>query len=509
MLVYNVKLSDADVQRVEDFMIGDRSCAAGEAFSFSTLGCLPCAKGLYKNSSGALPCTPCPVGSTTAREGSLSIASCSLCPVSNPESPCTGVFQIGSSQVPMLYMTEGSSAWVAVKYTTDTANAIVENTWNAANRNYYISQSTLRDCIENATDILMVESTSSVYANMSNAAAFLKVRNNIQIGCAWFKGTHSQNTLVGWMSPYATAKEIPDARLGACDGYMLHCYNCLSPCWMFVFDSCGNGDGSHSRLNQHLRLRDGHYSVARSHSIWFRIPLTLRLSALPPFSVPVSQGLIAMYSADSWRPADSVSKASWLDLSGSGNHVTEIGGTTISVARPVGAPAYIYGAPTAWMQFPAGILPSAQYTLFFVARYNGAAKQRIFQGLTINWLSGFHNIDSLKIGVAFHGSCGWITPATSDSSDNWVVGSDRSNSFRSNGKERGGISACAAFDRLAINKGPSFAPGEESDFAIQSMLVYNVKLSDADVQRVEAWLTAQQPAFTPANMQVRSRADAT
>jgi hypothetical protein len=34
------------------------------------------------------------------------------------------------------------------------------------------------------------------------------------------------------------------------------------------------------------------------------------------------------------------------------------------------------------------------------------------------------------------------------------------------------------------------------------VLVYNVKLSDADVQRVEAWLFAQQPAFTPANMQV-------
>ena len=217
-----------------------------------------------------------------------------------------------------------------------------------------------------------------------------------------------------------------------------------------------------------------------------------------------------MFSADSWRPADYVSKASWLDLSGSGNHVTEIGGTTnISVARPVGAPAYIYGAPTAWLRFPVGILPSAQYTLFYVARYNGAAKQRIFQGLTINWLSGFHNIDSLKIGVAYHGSCGWITPATSDSSDNWVVGSDRSNSFRSNGKERGSISTCAAFDRLAINKGSPFASGEESDFAIQSVLVYNVKLSNADVQQVEAWLIAQQPAFTPANMQVRSRADAT
>jgi hypothetical protein len=92
----------------------------------------------------------------------------------------------------------------------------------------------------------------------------------------------------------------------------------------------------------------------------------------------------------------------------------------------------------------------------------------------------------------------------SDGSDNWVVGSDRSNSFRSNGKERTSAgNTCAEFDRVAINIGPII--NEDSDFAIQSVLVYNVKLSDADVQRVEAWLSAQQPAFTPANMQVRPK----
>jgi len=212
---------------------------------------------------------------------------------------------------------------------------------------------------------------------------------------------------------------------------------------------------------------------------------------------PITAGLIAHYSADSWTGSQ------WFDLSGTGNHVTEVGGSSIAVARPVGAPAYIYGASTAWMKFPEGILPSANYTLFYVARYNGAAKQRIFQGLTSNWLSGFHNSDFLKIGVAFHGSdssCRWITPTTSDSSDNWVLGSDRSNSFRSNGRERAGTNNCVAFERLVVNTGANGV--EVSDFAIQSVLVYNVKLSDADVQRVEAWLQAQQPEFTPANLQV-------
>jgi hypothetical protein len=164
----------------------------------------------------------------------------------------------------------------------------------------------------------------------------------------------------------------------------------------------------------------------------------------------------------------------------------------------------VYGPSTASMKFPAGILPSAAYTLFYVARYNGAARNRIFQGIATNWLSGFW---SDSIGVAWHGSCEFITPSTSDGSDNWVVGSDRSNSLRSNGKERASAgNTCAVFDRLAINTGTWSS--ETSDFAIQSVLVYNVKLSNADVQRVEAWLTAQQPAFTPANLQVRLQHEA-
>ena len=226
-------------------------------------------------------------------------------------------------------------------------------------------------------------------------------------------------------------------------------------------------------------------------------------SFIPP--PPITAGLIAHYTADSWTGSQ------WSDLSGTGNHVTEIGGSSIAVARPVGAPAYVYGASTAWMRFPEGILPSAAYTLFYVARYNGFVKDRIFNGVNTNWLSGFIISESgiPVAGCAAHGelNCGWITQNGYESpldlhGTDWVLGSDRSNSFRSNGKSRtvSGASGCAVFDRLAVNTG--FATGRTSDFAIQSVLVYNVKLSDADVQRVEAWLQAQQPEFTPANLQV-------
>jgi hypothetical protein len=225
-----------------------------------------------------------------------------------------------------------------------------------------------------------------------------------------------------------------------------------------------------------------------------------------PQSPPITAGLIAHYNADSWT------SSRWTDLSGAGNHVTEVGGS-ISVARPVGAPAYIYGDETASMKFPEGILPSAQYTLFFVARFNGLTRisgrpirGRIFQGVNINWLSGFggHNLGDTAepAGVAFHGDCGWITPYTQDIHVfDWVVGTDRSNSFRSNGVLRSNqpLGNCAVFDRICINTGKD--PNVGSPFAIQSVLVYNVKLSDADVLRVEAWLNTFQPAFTPANLQ--------
>ena len=207
------------------------------------------------------------------------------------------------------------------------------------------------------------------------------------------------------------------------------------------------------------------------------------------------QGLIAHYNADSWMGSR------WTDLSGAGNHVTDIGGTTsISVMRPVGAPAYVYGAPTAWMGFPEAILPSAQYTLFYVARYNGAVRGRIFQGVRTNWLSGF--IANLA-GVAHHDSCSWMTGVNDMHCSDWVLGTDRSNSFRSNGEDRTiNSAACTAFDRLAINTGTQ--DGETSDFAVQSVLVYNRKLADADVLKVEAWLSSLQPTFTPGTLQVRS-----
>ena len=85
----------------------------------------------------------------------------------------------------------------------------------------------------------------------------------------------------------------------------------------------------------------------------------------------------------------------------------------------------------------------------------------------------------------------------------WVMGTDRSNSFRSNGVNRTTNGNCTVFDTLAINKG--YNPEQTSDFAVQSVLVYNRKLTDADILKVEEWLTSLQPAFNPANLQASAQ----
>jgi hypothetical protein len=194
---------------------------------------------------------------------------------------------------------------------------------------------------------------------------------------------------------------------------------------------------------------------------------------------PIVSGLVAYYTADSW---DSSSNR-WIDLSGAGNHVTEVGGATaISVMKGQGgAPSYVYGASTAWMKFPVGILPSAAYTLLHVARYNGNTKGHIFFGVnTAYFLSGFYFGRS---GVCYHShNCGSITQTSNDvHGSNWVVSADRSDSYRSNGVDRtvDKNNNCAAYDRLAINAG--YAAYDSSDFAVQTVLVYNRKLVDADI----------------------------
>lgn len=190
--------------------------------------------------------------------------------------------------------------------------------------------------------------------------------------------------------------------------------------------------------------------------------------------LPEYNGLVGMYSADSFDAGAN----KWNDISGSKNDVTDM--ANISIEKTKGKPNYISGNPNSKIVFPAEILPD-QFTLFTVARYSGATKGRIFQGVRSNWLSGFW---SGRAGVAHHN--GWNTKYDDLHGSSWVLGTSWRNGYRSNGIDRTNNEGPNSSDQLAINAG-AFG-GEKSDFQIQYVVVYDRKLDSTEMIGVETVL---------------------
>ena len=153
---------------------------------------------------------------------------------------------------------------------------------------------------------------------------------------------------------------------------------------------------------------------------------------------------------------------------------------------------FLYGGTDDGLRFPTAVMDtSSNYTLFHVARYynpTGApTRGRIFNGATLNWLSGFHGD---KSGVAYHGdppNGGWVTPQTNLHGSQWVLSTDQRNMYRSNGTNRtsSGYSNGAS-DQLGIN-----IRFEYSDWACAEVIVYSRELTSAEYLSVEEYLSAK------------------
>jgi hypothetical protein len=155
---------------------------------------------------------------------------------------------------------------------------------------------------------------------------------------------------------------------------------------------------------------------------------------------------------------------------------------------------FLYGSPTDGLRFPTDAMDAtSNYTLFHVARYfkpTGApARQRIFDGVTTNWLSGF----SLGLaGVAYHSSL--LTAQVDLHGNQWVLSTDQKNRYRSNGTDRtlagytGGTSR-----QLGINYGST--TGERSDWAVAEVLIYDRQLTLSEYLTIEAYLAAKYFGF--------------
>eukprot|EP01083_Nonionella_stella_P104841 300954_1 len=152
--------------------------------------------------------------------------------------------------------------------------------------------------------------------------------------------------------------------------------------------------------------------------------------------------------------------------------------------------------------FPTDVLP-LDWTFFHVAKYNGAARQRIFTGYVHNWLSGFW---TGKSGVAYHSN--WITqyPNVNDiHGSDLVFSTDQRNMYRSNGIDRTITPQQSSFAnyqyRLCINTGRIY---ELSDFAIAAIIVFDYTLSSNEYQCVEQYLfrkyNSSDPTTEPTNL---------
>ena len=196
---------------------------------------------------------------------------------------------------------------------------------------------------------------------------------------------------------------------------------------------------------------------------------------------PVTTNMVGYYTGDTWNGTQT-----WTDVSGSSNHAT-LTGTVRADTYQFTTRRFLYGGTAATVSFPAAILP-ATYTLFHVARYNGTAKQRIFTSTSAgNWLSGFW---TGKTGIAFRGNQ-FITATTNDVAPNnaWFQSTDQNNLYRANKFD---------YTTSTINTSTTSTPpltvnmwtGEESDWGIAMVLVYNRHLTFAEYTSVENWITS-------------------
>lgn len=200
---------------------------------------------------------------------------------------------------------------------------------------------------------------------------------------------------------------------------------------------------------------------------------------------PVS-GYVGWYTAASF-----VAGTRWTDLSGNGNHATTLKGSPSTQTQTAGTAgnslsvSTVYGGTSDGITWPTAILP-ATYTLFHVARQTASSpRARIFDGVGVNWLSGFWNGTT---GQAYHS--GWLTDASSDPHGlNWFVSTDQNSLYRSAGIQRSTSVGGTASAQLSILSG--VYAGEASNWAVAEVVVYNRTLTLAEIQSVETYLSSK------------------
>jgi uncharacterized repeat protein (TIGR02543 family) len=182
----------------------------------------------------------------------------------------------------------------------------------------------------------------------------------------------------------------------------------------------------------------------------------------------------------------------WRDSSGNARNVSLINGspsvvtTTANTNGSSKSIQVLQGVITDQITFGNPTTTGGAYTLFSLIRYNSTNTAR--QGRTLNsidntWFTGHWN---QRAGVAYHENT-WtrydasVTPVT-----NWVLGTDYTNAYRSNGNQQPLYAAGGANLRpLGIN-----ASTEPSDFQVAEIILYDRALTLSEIKQVEDYLAS-------------------
>ena len=223
---------------------------------------------------------------------------------------------------------------------------------------------------------------------------------------------------------------------------------------------------------------------------------------IPP-SLPIKDGLTAYYDYNSFF------NSTWYDYTKKNNAVLSSGGVNVNNG-------YIEGNDTTRILFPKKLL-NENYTLIHITKYNGKNKQRILQGIDVDWLSGFWNGFNYS---GYHNE--WITPNNTDlttkqmkkmsktmikklkeSTNNknhlfgindWMLTIDSLNSLRSNQKNMTlnnfNKKKTKTPNQIAINMGKENK--KTSDWAMAVVIVYNRTLTQSEILELEKWLMSVQ-----------------
>jgi hypothetical protein len=227
--------------------------------------------------------------------------------------------------------------------------------------------------------------------------------------------------------------------------------------------------------NSYVENSNGSVTLANSFGSRSRIDV--------PWAQYIS-GCIGWYTADSWTGTQ------WNDLSGNKNHAVNIIGSVYSSNIGGTTPIkFLYGSPTDGIIFPTTILPPT-YTLFHVARAPGGSNGRIFDGVDVNWSSGFdiYGNGSFGTGIAYHGdTSGYITNTANLHTTDWIVSTDLRNTYRSQGTDRtnavytSGVSANlsinAGFSRGSLTVGTPQLTDTSGKFTISTYVIGTISTS--------------------------------